>query len=99
MNDQWIKDDCIFVCDNLKFVIAENGSTICPGSVVGKVPDGAEAVQTIKEVVLQQPVNGNVPTATVMQQKHAGGRPVKKGEVHRATSWRREKAEQGVLPL
>lgn len=97
--DYWMKDNAIFVCDGWKYGVTKDGSTVC----VGPVAKPTETTPVAQKVVLQQVIKGNVLTAPkpvgVLQQKHGGGRPKKEGEVHRSTKWRREKAEQGVLPI
>ena len=61
------------------------------------------ALPVKREVVTKIVDKGKLPLQTlqlgVMLQKHAGGRPKKEGEVTRMTEWRRQKADQGVLPI
>lgn len=91
--DYWMKDNNIFVCDGYKYQIAPTGETVCTGPVTGAVSGQQEQASGVAKLA----TNGKVPPPEVLQQKNAGGRPRKEGQVSRSTEWRREKEKQGVL--
>lgn len=96
--DYWTPDGSFFICDGRKYGVTPNGGIAC----LGEAQDTANKPSALQRVVLQQPIKGNVKGASsqtvVMQQKHAGGRPIKDSAVHRTTAWRRQQKEkQGLL--
>ena len=100
LGDYWIKGSAIFVHYDRQYGITAEGLTAYrlgdnrEGAVaipakargVAKLPD-REMVGAVEKAVEKE---GSYATI-----KHAGGRPKKEGEVHRVTTWRREK--QGTL--
>lgn len=98
MSDYWTKNDSIFVCDGIGYVVAPTGAT----GNIGKYPP----VEMSQAALQHQPVNGdavsimeiegNIPQAltapSIMKHKKGRGRPVKtSGALSRTTMWRREK--------
>ena len=60
------------------------------------VSNRAEVAPSREKAVAKPLTNGKPPVGVL---QHPGGRPIKEGEVHRTTEWRRQRAKevQGVM--
>ena len=102
MADYW--EGNYFICDGYTWGVNHYGDTFCAGIVTppDKPQNVVEALPAKQDIVLLHDMNSKPlrieKTEAVMLQKHAGGRPRKRGEVSRMTKWRRKQKElQGIL--
>lgn len=100
--DHWTKDGSFFITGGCKFGVTPTGGISClplsgdaASAVFSDVGNQREGVAKLEKVETPAPPISEHSFAT---SKHPGGRPIKSGEVHRSTLYRRRQKElQGAL--
>lgn len=99
MTDYWAENDTVFVHYGQGWCVGKNGTRYCIGKYPpDKLTEPIASSVTPSKFAVTPPSTSKVPNLnyeTLPDAIRHRGRPVKTGQVHRATLWRR--AKQAVM--